>query len=360
MFGRILPMLRLVAGSAVVFFGLVTLASAQVPPNPPTGVSIDDGTSEPPPDPGTPGNPVFFDDFGYVVNKTDSADTKRARFQAAGWAGVKDEQTQPGRAFGYLSTTTTIPGYSGRIPGRSGRALRMEGLPTTMGDFSSEPFRNQTDFYLVYGNSAGPQTNVPGNVWFQFWVYINDYGSERSHWSSRNKLIYPSDDGTARGDGTENAYMLHIRPSNQAGVVQPYGPNASAVTHIEGSSIVSNAPEGVGRLGHNRTTSGHQTPNGWYLHKVHFDHSQVNGVYEHWIRPMGGEWRKTSEWISGVTPGFTWITHAHERPGHNLFKLGTTWGTANFDDRTDYDAWLYLADFAIARNEADLPTYDNY
>ena len=360
MLGRILPMLRLMAGSAVVFLGLVSVASAQVPPNPPTGVSIDDG-SEPPPDPGTPGNPILFDDFGYVVNKTDSADAKRAAFRSGGWTGVKDEQVQPGRAFGYLSTVSAIPGYSGRIPGRSGRALRMEGLPTTMGDFSSAGnYRNQTDFYLVYGSPSGPQTNVPGNVWFQFWTYINDYGSERTHWAARNKIIYPSDDGVGSGDGMDNAYILHMRPSNQAGDEQPYGANASGVTHIYGADIESNAPEGSGRLGHNRSSNGHQTPNGWFLHKYHIDHSQPNGVYEHWIRPMGGEWRKTSEWISGVTPGFTWITHAHERPGHNLFKLGTTWGTAQGDDRTNYDVWMYLTDFAMARSEADLPTYDNY
>lgn len=358
--GRIQQILQWMATTAVVMLGGVSVASAQVPPNPPTGVTIGDGASEPT-DPGSPGNPIFFDDFGYVVNKTDPADTKRARFSAAGWSGVKDEQVQPGRSFGYLSTVSSIPGYSGRIPGRSGRALRMEGLPTTLGDFSSAGnYRNQTDFYLSYGSASGPQTNVPGNVWFQFWVYVNDYGSERSHWAARNKIIYPSDDGTASGDGMENAYMLHFRPSNQAGITQPYGPNMNGVAHMEGSVITSSAPEGASRLGHNRSSSGHQTGNGWYLHKFHIDHSQTNGVYEHWIRPMGGQWRKTTEWIGGVTPGFTWITHAHERPGHNMFKLGTTWGTAQGDDRTNYDAWLYLADFAMAGREADLPTYDTY
>lgn len=355
---RASKILRLIADSVVIVLASVSFAAAQVPPNPPSGLNIDDGISEP--DPGSPGNPIFFDDFGYVVDKLDSADAKRAKFHAAGWNSVKDEQTRPGGAYGYLSTVSAIPGYSGRMPGRSGRVLRMEGLPTTLGDFSSSSYRNQTDFYLSYGSPSGPQSNVPGDVWFQFWVYINDYGNERSHWAARNKLIYPSDDGTASGDGMENAYMIHIRPSNQAGVKQPYGANANGVTHIEGATVISNAPEGPGRLGHNLTSSGYQLPNGWYLHKYHINHSQTNGTYEHWIRPMNGQWRKTSEWISGVTPGFTWITHAHQRPGHNLFKLGTTWGTAQQDDATNYDAWLYLADFAMASREADLPKYDNY
>jgi len=349
-----LQILRLIAGSAVVILGAVSLAGAQVPPNPPSGVRIGDAPGEPNDPPGNPGNALFFDDFGYVVDKMDSQQAKIAAFNRAGWATVKDERTQPGRAWGYLSTVTSIPGYTGRMPGGSGRVLRMEGRPS-MADSG-----NQTDFYLGYGNPAGPQTNVPGNVWFQFWIYVNDYGDERSHWAPRNKLIYPSDDGTASGDGMENAYMIHIRPTNQAGVEQPYGPIISGVTHIEGANIISNAPEGVGRLGHNRTSSGHQMPNGWYLHKYHIDHSRVNGIYEHWIRPMNGQWRKTSEWISGVTPGFTWITHAHQRAGHNLFKLGTTWGTAQSGINTNYDAWLYLADFAMASNEADLPTYDSY
>jgi hypothetical protein len=354
--------LRRLLGCGVFSLGLIAISSAQVPPDPPSGITIDGSAAIP----GTPGNTVFFDDFGYVVNKFDSAESKIAAFTQAGWSGVKDERTQPGRASGYLSTVNSVPGYSGLIPGRSGRALRMEGLATTMGDFSgpSGSWRNQTDFYLTYGTSAGPQTNVPGNVWYQFWIYVNDYGNERSQWSNRNKLIYPSDDGTATGAGTENAYLISLRPSSQEGIVQDRGARAYVVNKIEAGNtgtVSSDSPEGPTYIGANlRPADGYITPNRWHLYKVHVDHASVNGRFEVWHRPMGGSWVKTTEWIGGVTPGFTWITQSGLRAGHNLFKMPTTWGTAQPTDNSNYDAWVYMADFAMASRESDLPVYQSY
>lgn len=360
---RALEVLRVYIGTSLVVLGSISIAGAQVAPNPPTGLSVDEETTQPVP---PPAGVVFFDDFNYVVNKFDSAETKFARFAAAGWSGMKDEQTRPGSASGYLSTVNSIPGYSGQIPGRSGRALRMEGLPTTLGNVSgpSGTWRNQTDFYLTYGNPAGPQTNVPGNVWYQFWIYINDYGNERSHWANRNKLIYPSDDGTATGAGTENAYLVSLRPSSQSGVVQERGAAAYVVNKIEQGytgTVDSDSPEGPTYIGANlRPSDGYAQPNRWNLYKIHIDHASVNGRYEVWHRPMGGNWAKTTEWISGVTPGFTWITQPELRAGHNLLKIPTTWGTAQSTDNNNYDAWVYMTDFTIATRESDLPTYQNY
>ncbi len=355
--------LRIVIGTSLMILGSISIARAQVQPNPPSGLSAEGGTTVPtPPPPGV----VFFDDFNYIVNKFDSAETKIARFTAAGWSGMKDEQTRPGGASGYLSTVTSIPGYSGQIPGRSGRALRMEGLPTTLGNISgpSGTWRNQTDFYLSYGSAFGSQTSVPGNVWYQFWIYINDSGNERSHWSNRNKLIYPSDDGTASGSGTENAYLLSLRPSSQSGVVQARGARAYVVNKIEAGNsgrVVSTSPEGDTYIGANlRPSDGYAQPNRWVLYKIHIDHSSVNGRYEVWHRLMGGDWVKTTEWIGGVTPGFTWITQPELRGGHNMLKIPTTWGTAQQTDSSNYDAWVYLADFTIATRESDLPVYEGY
>lgn len=358
-----LRMTRLLASGGLVAMALVSTANAQTRPNPPTEFTAEDGT----PVPTVPGGLLFFDDFNYVVNKLDSAETKRAVFTAAGWSGYKDQQLREG-ASGYLSTVTSVPGYSGRMPGRSGsgRVLRLEGLPTTLGNFSGSAgtWRNQTDFYLSYGSPAGPQSNVPGNVWFQFWIYINDYGDERSHWANRNKLIYPSDDGTASGDGTQNAYLISIRPGSQQGTTQQYGARAYVVNKIEagnGGTVVSDAPEGSTYIGANlRSADGYLVPNRWYLYKVHIDHASEHGRYEVWMRPLSGQWVKTTEWIGGVTPGFTWITQPGLRAGHNMFKIPTTWGTAKQDDNANYDAWVYLADFAIATDEAALPVYSDY
>jgi hypothetical protein len=340
------------------------LAQAQVTPNPPVELTVDGGTTV---DPGTgsPGNPRFFDDFDYIVGRLDSGEAKTAAFTAAGWSGIKDETTQPRRASGYIYTVTSIPGYSGQMPGLSGsgRVLALEGLPTTMGIPSYGG--NQTDFYLAYGTAAGPQTNVPGNVWFQFWVYINDYGSQQSHWSNRNKWIYPNDDGQASGDGTENAYLISLRPSSQAGTAQPRGARSYVVNKIEsgsGGTVVSNSPEGATYIGANLAPNdGYIQPGRWELYKIHVDHASVNGRYEVWRRPMGSQsWQKTTEWISGTTPGFTWITQPGLRAGHNMFKIPTTWGTAQTADTTNYDCWVYMADFAMATREADLPTYGSY
>lgn len=356
-----LSTLRVLA-AATLMAGCISLAHGQVVPNPPV-LTVEGGSTV---DPGNPGRPILFDDFNYVVGRTDSAASKRAAFMAKGWAGYKDEVSNPNGAAGYLYTTTSIPGYSGRMPGvsGSGRVLAMEGLPTSLGVPHNN--LNQTDFYLSYGRegTVGQYNNVPGNVWFQFWVFINNTGSQTSNWSSRNKWIYPSDDGHASGSGAENAWLLSIRPNSQEGPVQT-GPRAYIVNKIEagsGGTTTSDSPLGGGYIGANLAPSAYTESGRWELYKVHIDHASVNGRYEIWKRTLGTQtWQKTTEWISGVTPGFTWITQPALRGGHNMFKIPTTWGTADFGDlSTNYDAWVYLADFAMAAREADLPTYSGY
>lgn len=408
-----------------------------------TEVSANVNPGDPPPNT-DPGNPLFFDDFDYVVAQAASSAAKSAAFQAAGWSGLKDSTTAGmGNAGGTISTETSIPGYSGSMPGLSGsgRILRMAMLPTTKWKLGTGG-RNQSDTYLTYKTAAGPQTNVPGNSWFQFWIYVNNYGDEQSHFSDRNKLIYPSDDGTATGAGTDASWLLSIRPSSQMGVGRlPYGAQAHIVNHLSagggaGTISGSNMPEGAGYTGCNLQPSTPQQPNGWYLVKVHIDANSVNGTYEVWIRQKGSQtWIKTTEFIGGQG-GFTWVTQPLLRPGHNLFKLCTTFGvstgvaistmssanpivcttaiahgltngqevgfsaltgaftalhgvthiatvlssttfsvpvngsgfaayqTSSADilitEPTDYNCWLYFADFALATSEADLPTYGDY
>ena len=107
MFDRMPGAWRLLTRCCLVAMASISVASAQSQPNPPTGLSIDDGapgSGNPPPD-GLP----FFDDFNYVVNKNDSGDRKTAVFTARGYTGVKDETTRPG-ASGYLYTRTSAPG----------------------------------------------------------------------------------------------------------------------------------------------------------------------------------------------------------------------------------------------------------
>jgi len=176
MLARATQIMRILTGSGLVVLGSISIAGAQVQPNPPTGLSVDGGTSVPTP---TPGGALFFDDFNYVVNKYDPADTKIAQFLAAGWTTLKDEQTQPGRAIGYMYTRSTAPGC-GSAP--SGRMLTMEGLPASLA--------SQTDFYLQLGRgSAG---DIPARSYVQFDLCVSRAGAEMSEIdSARDKLLYP-------------------------------------------------------------------------------------------------------------------------------------------------------------------------
>jgi len=102
-------------------------------------------------------------------------------------------------------------------------------------------------------------------------------------------------------------------------------------------------------------TSERITANRWTLVKIHLDTSTQSGKYEAWMRPLGGSWTKTAEWIDGVTPGFTWTISANHVGGHRTFRMPSTIGRAS--GSSNYDAWIYMDDFAMARSEAGLPLY---
>lgn len=310
-----------------------------------------------------PGDPLFIDDFNYVVNPTDLHATKEAIIDSEGWDHLKDETGGGNGARGNFSTTTSIPGYSGTMPGLSGtgRVARWAFLPTAA--------QNQTDCYLTKGvpGTIGQYSVIPGNFWFQCWLYINQFGTEQSHFAARNKFLYPSDDGTATGAGGDTQWIMNFRPSNQNGVVQTYASGAAnVVMHVDavaggGDSIcISNAPEGATRLGDNLVNFP-MLPNTWYLLKLHIDTSTDIGRYEKWLRQKGTmTFTKTAEWISGTTPGFTWFPHTALRTGQNMMKWWTTFGDASGTETTDYQSWIYAADFCYSDSEADLPTYGGY
>ena len=98
-----------------------------------------------------------------------------------------------------------------------------------------------------------------------------------------------------------------------------------------------------------QNTSENIPPNRWTLVKIHYDTSTIQGTFEAWMKPIGGEWVKVAEWIDGVTPNFTWTITAAEVGGHNMFRMPTT--------VNDHDSWIYLDDFAIATTEESLPKY---
>jgi hypothetical protein len=332
-----------------------------------TSQSVSVTVRSPPP---TPGGLIFFDNFEYEVGR--DASNAISIFQQRGlWTGGKTQQSSTG-AHGYLYTATSIPGYQGSFPGgASSRVLVMEALPGSLG--------GQTDFYLQYGNgeNAAYDNAVPGDVWFQFWVYVNHYGSQSSHFNT-GKFIYPCNAAypchthkwmmTLSGRSSEPYWQSLGTPtydsptngsafmSNIANTLYPVDDPATPENESVSTIVNTGADQGnEWKLGHTNTAE-HFTANRWTLVKIHLDTSTQSGRYEAWMRPMGGSWTKTAEWISGVTPGFTWTINASHVGGHRVFRMPSTIGEANAAV-TSYDVWIYLDDFAIAHSEAGLPSY---
>lgn len=312
-------------------------------PNPPTSVPV-------------PEDLLFFDDFEYTVGRNDVA--AASLFQQYGrWNGAKTEQSNQPGANGYLYTAASIPGYSGALPGgASTRVLVMEARP------ASQLF--QTDFYLQYGNGESSAYNnaVPGNVWFQFWIYINHSGTQLSFFDE-GKFIYACNTSypchshkwmlSLGTQSTEPLWMSLGTPSTGSVFL-----NNGVNTTYDNISVVTNTnaePGNEWKLGQYNTGE-RITSNRWTLVKIHLDTSTQSGRYEAWMRPFGGSWTKVVEWIDGVTPGFTWRVNASHVGGHRTFRMPSTIGRAN---GTSYDAWIYMDDFAMARSEGGLPTYSN-
>lgn len=297
---------------------------------------------------------LFFDDFEYAVNR-DSLNAISIFQQEGGWAWAKTRQDANylGRGNGYLYTTSTVPGYNGPLPGQnSSRVLSMEALPATYG--------GQTDFYLQYGSAENPANEnlIPADVWFQFWLYTNHYGSQLTQVTNRDKFIYPCNASyPCPGTGEYHKWLFSLNslsgnPLNQ----EPYG-NPSA----GGEAFLFLRPPGANyslapswdadKLGQFRTDE-YLVPNRWNLVKLHFDTSSVaSGKWEAWIKPLGGEFTKVVEWIGGVTPNFTWTPSPG---GHRVFRMPTTIGNATTGGPDEY---FYMDDFAMANSESSLPVY---
>lgn len=311
-----------------------------------------------PPDPDL----IHFDSFGYVVDRDVENNTPTGPnvFLDHGWSGVKDMRVSFPGAGGYLYTVDAIPGYDGTVPGSSGRVLVIESNVSTTQD---EAGYGQTDFYLQYGD--GNDGDIPADVWFQFWTYTNDSGSQQSDFARNNKFLYPTNTGYPSDSlpwlvsfGTAQ----HEIGDGETGELG-YGPDAAFSNRPPGADylLASEYPTNRDKLGSNRVgTDGANLANTWYLTKFHIDTSGQQGAYEVWQREMGNQtWTKTTEWIGGETTSFSWPTAEESRVGARYLRMPTTWGVYA-DATTSFDAWLYMADFAMATGESALPTYDSY
>lgn len=315
-----------------------------------------------------PSGLIFYDRFEYEV-KRDELNPKPAFITEGKWSGVKS-QNSSGRGCGWLYTTDRIPGYKGQFPGRdSKRVLGIEARPQT--------FKTQTDFYLQFGDPRGPANQVPGNVWFQFWLYINHYDDpedkedQLSGFERGDKWIYPSVDG---GYPTWPVWLLcigrtsHVLLEDRQKTFWPEVPEHDLLWQvITGSrdenrnfcayAEIKKAPTWDRfKLGQTSLDE-RMVANRWTLVKFHVDTSTASGKAEMWLRPLGGKWVKVMEWIDGVTPDFAWKIPEQKVGGYRVFRMPTTIGSFGERAKDNRDSWIYMDDFAMAADEEALPKY---
>lgn len=296
---------------------------------------------------------VFMERFEYAVGRSDP--NAAQIFTGNGWSHVKTQQSHSGNANGYLYTVSSIPGFSGSFPGtNSTRVLAIEALPGSM--------QGQTDFYLALGNgsSAAFDDHIPGDVWFQFWIYPQNYGSQLSRYGTRNKFIYACNGSYPC---SSQLWMLSQgAPTYNRSNLFPLGDPARGeffmnVSSASGPSdlVNLNAEESNQDMIGPTNMTDWMRPNRWTLVKMHFNTTSTTGnSWEMWVRPYGGAWTKTSEWIGGRTPGFRWDIPSASVGGHREIRMPTTIGSPTSQW---YDYWMYMDDFAMATTEQDLTVY---
>ena len=307
----------------------VTVVPTPVPVPPPTPTPTPVPVPEPTPVP--TGNLLFRDPFDYTVDRNTPG--AASIFMSRGWSGAKTQQDTTRHPNGYLYTVNAIPGHES-LPMPSGsKALCLEALPATLG--------NQTDFYLEYAKG------LPGNVWIQFWYFINHTGTQLSAMDIQ-KLIY-----ACNGDYPCHDYRWMLTLSTNSdepflnstdGSMGDAYLNLQANPTYSGDTVTATNPGEVGhewQMGHTNLDE-RIRPNRWQRITLHMDTSTNNGVWEAWIKPQGGTEVKVANWISGQS-GFQW--NIPVPGGHAGFRLPTTVGRAS---GAGADQWAYMQDFCIA------------
>ena len=302
-----------------------------------------------------PGDVLFFDDFEYTVERDTGGG--EAFLTEGGWGHFKDMRVSNPGAGGYLYTVTAIDGFSGAFPGAtSSRVLCLESRAGTEAP-EVNPGHTQTDFYLQYGDeSSAVVGTLPGNLWVQFWIYQQSYGSQMSQYERSDKWLYPTRDGypgSAGGSTNWLAAMGTASGETDGSAWTELGPGPDRFFRVRAEHAdftgASEYPTNRDKMGHNAAPSQYVHANQWTLVKIHIDISGEQGTFEVWLRPQGGTETKVTEWIGGGTTDFTWPIPANLRDGHRLLRMPTT--------MNNYDSWTYLDDFALATGEDALPTY---
>lgn len=298
-----------------------------------SGATDNDETNAAP----TPGDVVFEHRFEQDISRSDP--NAAQLWLTTGWSHVKTSQTPGSGARGFLYTTSTVPGYTGPLPGGGQRVAVIE----------AQGAGGQTDFYFGLGSEAHPANTIPGDVWFQWWEYV----APGSRFGTRDKWLYPCNTGY----GCHSHLWMFMKScltylsSGHAPLGCPSAGTFGVVRQSDGVSFIENTtgdPDARGNFGP-QNTSVYMEPGRWNLIKIHFDTTNgASGKFEMWIKPMGGQFTKVADWVGGVTPGFTWTIPAASVGGHRVLRFPST---------VDNDFIVYMDDFMIARTEAALRQY---
>ncbi len=316
-----------VAGACVFLFGFVSLASAQVRPNPPNPIAVEGGSLVPPP----PSGVVFFDNFDYDVPRTGTG--AQALFAAHGWGTAKAINTGENGACGYLYTQTDAT--------LSSRVLVIEALP--QGCVPPGWSYGQTDMYLKYGREGGSVT-IPPNVWFQF----STFATTSSAFAARDKVLYPCRTFYPCTEGN----LSWLFQWGSRGYEDTAGAPSDRFLALGGETAdfrgAAEYPTNASKLFQNVT----RTPMAagrWYQVRLHMDVSGAQGVYEAWYRQRGQTvWTKVSDWRGGVTPNFQWPLPASQRTGFPTIAMPTTINGPG-------SSTVYIDDFTMSASSASLP-----
>ncbi|GIX04881.1 MAG: hypothetical protein KatS3mg114_0750 [Planctomycetaceae bacterium] len=317
-------------------------------------------------DAGAPaGKLIFRDNFEYEVQR-DEVNPQPAFLTIGKWSGIKAINAGRNTAGGYLYTVDRIPGYSGAFPGHdSKRVLVIEGRPGST--------QTQTDFWLRFGDAAGPPDQVPADVWFQFWIYLNHYDDPRDKEDqlsgiTHGKFLYPSVDGNYPTHPRwlftiQQSTVLLLKDEDQPRTLTANSPqefffrNQFVMRDTVLAKMTKLPDWDCFKLG-NTSGDDRVVANKWYLVKLHFDTSRTSGRYEGWLQPLGGKTVKFAEFIDGVTPNFTFKIPEDKIGGHKVVSMPTTLGDfVPGRTKNNKDCWIYLDDFAIADSEEALPKY---
>lgn len=317
-------------------------------------------------EPAQAGDPWFYDDFNYQADETNIISNSNNPFvSVGGWHGLRTGDTGNNGGFGTMRTIArsafeSRTGSNIWPGGDSNYALRIQ-APNDRG----------VDINLWLGDENSDPNFIPADIWFQFWIYFNRYGTEADgEIYGRPKFLYPSIPGIYGTTQVRWMTMFSVDAHSTIcpnGACAPYGNPSTAggfwidrefdASRIDkrytalspgggndnkfGPNLVADAAEGVHPF------------NEWRLMRIHYDTSTTDYKWEVWFRRYAEPWLKTHEWINGVTPNLVWTG---EPGGHRALKMPTTIG---YVDGPATNFYAYVRDFAIATSMEDLPSYSD-